>query len=102
MNSWVELSWTSNPSYGHLTHYYNDMSFNKLKFIGKKVSITAPHSRSWYLSQSPRWTRGKIHREIIEALDESWSFAEFDNWDYNDEYDIDPGPDGKIDMIIFI
>ncbi|MEJ2617002.1 MAG: hypothetical protein P8Z35_18760 [Ignavibacteriaceae bacterium] len=32
-NGWVSQTWTSNPVRGSLTNYFNDMSFNKFKFI---------------------------------------------------------------------
>lgn len=51
MNEWVNQTWTSDPIEGSLTHYFNSMSFNNFKFIGKTVSVTSPHSRQWYYGQ---------------------------------------------------
>jgi hypothetical protein len=76
------------------------MSFNKLKFIGKTVSVITPHSRQWYLDSSK--TRGFIHREIIQQLDQTWDFAQFDNWDYEGNYNHINRPDGIIDMVFIV
>jgi hypothetical protein len=48
MNSWVDEAWSSNPTQGSMTHYFNAMSLNELKFTGKCVSVITPHSRQWY------------------------------------------------------
>lgn len=96
MNSWINETWTSSPIQGSLTHYFNDMSFQGFKFIGKTVSVTSPHTRQWYLNNNKdRWD---IHKEILQELDVSRDFGEFDNWDANR----DNNPDQKIDMIIFV
>jgi len=78
MNQWINQTWTINPITGSFTHYFNDMSFNSFKFIGKVVSKISPHSRQWYLDNNKK--RGFIHKEIIQEIDQTWSFAEFDNW----------------------
>ena len=102
MNNWINETWTSNPTQGSLTHYFNDMSWDhsantaRFKFTGKTVSVTSPHTRQWYLANSKdRWD---IHEEILNSLDATWDFAEFDNWDASRNNN----PDGKIDMIIFV
>jgi len=100
MSSWVDPSWSSNPTTGSLTHYFNDMSMNKLKFTGRIVSVTSPHTRQWYLDNNIR--RGDIQREIIEELDITWDFAQFDNWDLDSAYQHTNSPDGIVDMIIFV
>jgi hypothetical protein len=100
MKNWVEESWKNKPKEGYLTHYYNEMSLNKLKLIGKEVSVTAKQSRNWYLKNN--FQRGDIHTEIIKELDLSMDFAEFDRWNYISNYKQREEPDGRIDMIIFI
>jgi len=96
INNWINETWTSNPIQGSLTHYFNDMSNDSFKFIGKTVSVTSPHSRQWYLTNNKnRW---HIQKEILDSLDATWDFGEFDNWDS----DRNNTPDGKVDMIIFI
>ncbi len=98
INSWVDQTWSSNPTQGSLTHYYNEMSFDKLKFTGKTVSVISPHSRQWYLDNSKdRWY---IHSEILQQLDTdpTWDFGQFDNWDASRNNT----SDGIVDMIIFV
>jgi len=100
MNDIVDPSWTGTPTPGSITDYFAQMSFNKLKFIGKTVSVTARHTRQWYLDNNKK--RYDIHKEIVEDLDTTWDFAEFDNWKYNRDYNIVNTPDGTIDMVFFI
>jgi hypothetical protein len=100
MNNWVDETWSANATTGYLTDYFNDMSFNKLKFIGKEVFRVSPHSRQWYFDNYKN--RGFIHKEIIQSLDSTWDFAEFDNWDYNGNYIHVNQPDGVVEMIVFI
>lgn len=64
MQSWVDQSWSANPTQGSMTHYFNEMSFNKLKFIGKTVSVITPQTRAWYLANNKK--RGDIHTQIIQ------------------------------------
>lgn len=84
MNNWVDETWSSNPTQGSMTHYFNEMSFNKLKFTGKSVSVITSHTREWYLDSGKY--RGDIHKEIIQQLDETMDFAQFDNWHYQSNY----------------
>jgi len=100
MNDLVDTSWTGTPTPGSITDYFAQMSFNKLKFIGKTVSVTAPHSRQWYLDNNKK--RWYIHKEIVEELDATWDFAEFDNWKYISDYNHSNTPDGVVDMVLFI
>ena len=99
-NNWINKNWTSNPTQGSLTHYFNDMSFNKFKFIGKTVSVIAPHTRQWYLDN--HWQRGDIQKEIILQVNKTMDFAEFDNWNWIDYYKQVNEPDNRIDLIIII
>ncbi len=76
------------------------MSFNSLKFIGKVIAKTSPHTRQWYLNNG--LTRGFIQKEILEEIDQTWSFAEFDNWDLVSTYNHINQPDNIVDMIIMV
>lgn len=100
MQSWVDQTWSANPTQGSMTHYFNEMSFNKLKFIGKTVSVITPNTRAWYLTNNKN--RGYIHKEIIQQLDQTWDFAQFDNWDYEGDYNHINRPDGIVDMIFMV
>lgn len=100
MQGWVDQSWSSNPTQGSMTHYFNEMSFNKLKFIGKTVSVVTPQTRAWYLANNKK--RGDIHTQIIQQLDQTWDFAQFDNWDYEGNYNHINRPDGIVDMVFIV
>lgn len=100
MKKWVDEKWSENPIRGFMTHYFNEMSFNKFKFVGKSVSIISPHSRKWYLDNKKR--RGFIHREIIKEVNKKMDFAQFDNWSLLGEYIHINKPDGIIDMIFMV
>lgn len=102
MNNWVDQTWSSTPTQGSLTHYFNEMSGNKLHFIGKEVHFVAPHTRNWYMTNYTSNRRGNIQKEIIQQLDETWDFAEFDNWDFVSDYNHNNTADTYVDMIIFV
>ena len=84
MQNWVDQTWSSNATQGSMTHYFNEMSFNKLKFIGTSVYKVTPQTRAWYLANNK--TRGYIHKEVIQQIDQTMDFAQFDNWDYEGNY----------------
>lgn len=100
LNSWVDNVWSSSPTTGSMTHYFNEMSFNKLKFVGQSVSVVTPHSREWYLNNHK--VRKDIHTEILQQLDATMDFAQFDNWDYEGNYNHINQPDGVVDMIFIV
>jgi hypothetical protein len=102
MNNWVDQTWSANPTQGSLTHYFNEMSGNKLHFIGKEVHVIAPHTRDWYMNNYISNRRGNIQKEIIQQLDTTWDFAEFDNWDWVSDYTYYNNADTYVDMIIFV
>lgn len=107
-NTWVDQTWISNATPYSMTDYFNQMSLtpsggtyiSKLKFTGKKVSVTTPHSRQWYLDNNKIYS--DINKEIIQQLDATWDFGEFDNWHYNSNYNHTNNPDGTVEMIIVI
>lgn len=100
MRKYVDSVWSTNPSQGSLTHYFNTMSNNNLHFTGKTVSVVTSKTRDWYLSN--QWKRREICKDILDSLDQTWDFAEFDNWDFNGEYDHVNTSDSTVDMIIFV
>ena len=100
IGKWVDEKWSENPTQGSMTHYFNEMSFDKLKFIGKAVSAISPHSRKWYLQN--RKTRGFIHQEIIKEVNKKINFAQFDNWSLLAPHKNINKPDGIVDMIFMV
>ena len=102
MSGWVDQTWSATPTQGSLTHYFNEMSGNRLHFTGKVVHAIAPHTRDWYMTNYTSNRRGNIQKEIIDSLDTTWDFAEFDNWDWITDYTYNNVPDTYVDMIIFV
>lgn len=106
MNNWVDPSWSTSPTQGSLTHYFNDMSNNKLKVTGKEIHFITSYSRDEYLaiySGTPaQQRRGKIQKDIIQEIDINEDFSNYDNWDLVSDYTHSDTPDGKVEMIIFV
>lgn len=91
MNNWVDPSWSTSPTQGSLTHYFNDMSNNKLKVTGKEIHFITSYSRDEYLaiySGTPaQQRRGKIQKDIIQEIDINEDFSNYDNWDLVSDYE---------------
>ena len=99
-NTWIDQTWSTNPTQGSLTHYFNEMSYNKLHFIGNTVSVITPHSRQWYLDNNKK--RYDIQKETIQQLDQTMDFSQYDNWTYNSNYNFTNRPDGTVEMVFFV
>ncbi len=102
MSGWVDQTWTATPTQGSLTHFFNEMSGSRLHFTGKVVHAIAPHARDWYITNYPYYGRGYATKDIIQGLDATWNFAEFDNWDFVSDYNHTNTADTYVDMIIFV
>lgn len=100
MSSWIDGTWSSSATAYSLTDYFNQMSLNSLKVTGKAVSVTAPHTRQWYLDNSKK--RAFIHKEVIQSLEASEDFSLYDNWRRNSYYDHSNVTDNKVDFIFMI
>jgi hypothetical protein len=70
MAGWVDSIWSINPTQGSMTHYFNDMSLNMLKFTGKTVSVITPQTRQWYLANNK--TRGDIHKDVALQVEKEF------------------------------
>lgn len=100
LNTWVDSVESSPPTPGSLTDYFHQMSLGKFTLIGTTRSVIAPRTRQEYKKRG--WTRREIHKELIESLDSTMDFAEFDRWDYEGEYNHVERPDGIVDLICII
>ncbi len=98
--TWVDPVWTENPTPGSMTDYFNQMSFNKLKFTGECDTITVPHTREWYFHNKKNY--GAINKEVIKALDKRRDFARFDNIHKIRNYEFTDSADGKVDFVFLI
>ena len=101
MNGTIDSTWSSNPTSGSMTDYFNQMSFNKLKIIGKTVSIIMPRSMQYYINWNITSTY-EMNKRAIETADAQVNYAEFDNWTYNGEYSHSNVADGNVDMIFVV
>ncbi len=102
MNATVDSVWSTTPTPGSFTDYFNQMSFNKFRITGKAVSVITPHTRKFYLDSG--WRRSDIQEEVIKKLDSTMDFAPFDHWRYNfpAEYSNTDTSDGIVDMIFML
>lgn len=100
LHTWIDSVETAIPTPHSLTDYFHQMSLGSFRVIGKTRSVVAPHSRQEYRNQ--RFSRRDIHRELIEQLDSTLDFAEFDQWDCKGEYNHRQRPDSIVDMLIII
>ena len=102
MNATVDSAWSTTPTPGSFTDYFNQMSLNKFRITGKAVSVITPHTRNFYLDSG--WRRSDIQEEVIIKLDSTMDFAEFDHWRHNlpSEYSNTDTSDGIVDMIFMM
>lgn len=100
MNKWIDQTWSSNPTQGSFTHYFNEMSGNKFKLTGKELHIVTNKTRAEYKSLG--WERFDIHKELLQRIDVSENFSNYDHWRLDSNYNHSNIADTKIDMIIFV
>ncbi len=100
MAGWVDSAWSDIPTPWSLTDYFGQMSLGTFRLTGITRHVITPKTRSAY--RALRKTRKDIHRDIIEQLDSTINFAEFDNWTLTGEYNHKEQPDGIVDLIIII
>jgi M6 family metalloprotease-like protein len=87
----------------NLTNYYNQMSFGNFRFTGKVIGAETPYPMSHYIYGNAKYPeRWVANKAILEAVDDSINFNEFDNWKYVCDYQLVNEPDGIIDMVIII
>lgn len=99
-HTWIDSTWTPQPTPFSMTDYFDQMSLGAFQFIGKTRFVVAPRTRKEYLELG--MNRGDVHRELLAQLDQTMDFAEFDRWDPEGEYQHRERPDGIVDMVIVI
>jgi len=100
INNYIDSTSSQMTTNGNLTHYFRDMSMGAFTLIGKTRFVVTPHTRQWYINNG--WCRWLINKEILEALDETLDFAEFDRYKRYSSYDIRRESDGRVDDIFMI
>lgn len=96
---------TGTTRYANFTHYFDVMSLGLFEVTGEAVYVETPNNQSYYGSN-----RALGNKEILENLDNavgpSIDLNDYDNWQNwastADNYDIQPGADGIVDMIVII
>lgn len=99
-HTWIDSVWTPQSTPFSMTDYFDQMSLGAFRFIGKTRFVVAPRTRREYLELG--MNRGDIHRELLEQLDQTMDFAEFDRWDPEGEYQHIERPDGIVDMVLVL
>ena len=100
MDKWLDQTWSTNPTQGSLTHYFNEMSGNKFKVTGKEIFIITNKKRQEYKALG--WKRGDLNKELIQRIDNTEDFSNYDNWKLNSNYNHSNVADNKVDMVIVI
>jgi M6 family metalloprotease-like protein len=83
--------------------YFSDMSHGELQLkldVHPDAMITRSREDDYVY-----WQRnfGDAIKEILDSLDQSIDFSEYDLWDSEGKpYRVQAGPDGKVDLLIFI
>ncbi|HXF90367.1 MAG TPA: T9SS type A sorting domain-containing protein [Candidatus Nitrosotenuis sp.] len=101
MNGTLDETWSSTPTSGSLTDFFNQMSFSQFKVIGKEVSITMPQTMQYYIDHgiTKMYDMNKI---AIQTADAQVNYAEFDNWRYDSVYHHTNIADNNVDMIYVV
>ncbi len=100
LGTWIDSVWTTSPTPFSMTDYFGQMSLGTYRFTGKERYAIAPRSRKEYMALGMK--RADIHRELLQKLDETLDFAEFDKWDPEGQYIHVERPDGLVDMVVVI
>jgi hypothetical protein len=97
LNTYIDSTASQMTTNGNLTHYFRDMSMDAFMLIGKTRFVVTPHTYQYYLVND--YKRWNINMEVLQLLDQSIDFTEFDNWKRYNEYDIRKETDGRVDAI---
>jgi hypothetical protein len=99
LHSVIDSSLAVQSNKGNLTHYFRVMSFNQLKIIGDAVWVKTKHPKQYYLDKNQHF--GDINKEILQALDESVDYRQYDHWTFGvNRHKAEP--DGVIDLIFIV
>jgi M6 family metalloprotease-like protein len=87
----------------NLTNYYNQMSFGNFRVTGRAIGVETPYPMSHYIYGNAEYPeRWVCNKAILEAIDDSINYNDFDNWKYVSDYHHINQPDGIVDMIVII
>ena len=104
MNEFIDSSINvGSTQFLNLTNYYKQMSFGKFNVTGKVIGVETPYPINHYkpnIHFPPN--REMATKDILQKIDDSIDYKEFDNWTYLSDYNFINKPDGIVDMIILI
>lgn len=86
--------------YANVTTFFDSMGFGQFQMIGKAYYVQAPESLAYYKRVYPGNEVAYSSRDVIQILDQTVDFSDFDRWTSN-YYSHSPGSDGKVDMVFF-
>lgn len=98
--TWVDSIWSHNARQWSMTDYFNQMSFDKLKFTGEMDTVTVPHTREWYYQNKKGI--GSINKDVIQTLDRRIDFSRFDNIREVKNFVFKDTADGRVDMVFMV
>ena len=98
MNNFIDPDMQKGSThYLNLTNYYNQMSFGKFKVTGKAIGVETSYPISHYIPTNGTYPdRSLANKDILQAIDDSIDYTEFDNWSYIDNYNHSNVPDGIV------
>ena len=104
MNEFIDSSINvGSTHFLNLTNYYKQMSFGKFNVTGKVIGVESPYPIDHYKPNIHfPLNMGMATKDILQTIDDSIDYKEFDNWTYLSDYNFINQPDGIVDMIILI
>jgi M6 family metalloprotease-like protein len=104
MNNFIDPDMqTGSTHFMNLTNYYKQMSFGNFRVTGRAIGVETPYPMSHYIYGNTKYPeRWVANKAVLEAVDDSINYLQYDNWKYISDYHHNNVPDGKIDMIVVI
>lgn len=101
LNTFIDSLPGQSSDHWNFTNFFIDMSFNQYFMVGKTIYQQAQHSLNWYKTTSPYKTDVGYYaaRHVIEYLDSTMDFSQFDNWKKLSNYNHQKSADGQVDIV---
>lgn len=86
---------------GNLSHYYREMSFDRLRLYGDPYFVITQHTEAYYRDtlQLGNSAFGEVNREVLQTLDGVVDYGLYDNWTSSAFNHVEK-PDHNVDLII--
>ncbi|MGB5848943.1 MAG: T9SS type A sorting domain-containing protein, partial [Ignavibacteriaceae bacterium] len=104
MNNFIDTEMQNGSAHFlNLTNYYSQMSFGNFKLTGKTIGAETLYPASHYIPANGTYPdRSLANKDILQVIDDSVDYRDFDNWTYLSDYYHSNEPDGIVDMVIII